>query len=345
MNFLSAIRSWMGRGSGLDGRIAWRCGLCVVVCFAALVDLLPAASPQGMAFDKSPRFHDPSTPIRQGDTWYVFATGNGIVSRTSKDLKVWSEGKMVFDTFPEWHQQLIPGHRGYLWAPDIIHRGGRYLLYYSVSAWGKNTSAIGLVTNKSLNPSDPDYAWNDEGMIVRSAERDPFNAIDPQVFADSDGRLWLVFGSFWHGIQLTELDPKTGHRHPVRQTIKSLAWHETIEAPVLLKHEGYYYLFVNWGLCCRGLSSTYEIRMGRSRKVSGPYLDATGDDLATGGGSVFLNSAGDRIGPGHASFVENDGRAHMFFHFYDRKRGGFATIGDLPIRWTSSGWPEILEAK
>ena len=285
------------------------------------------------------KFHDPSTPIRSGNEWVVFSTGNGISLRVSQDLKTWTAGEPVFKELPAWHREVVPNHKGYLWAPDIIRRGDRYLLYYSVSGWGKNVSAIGLAGTPTLDPKDSAYYWKDEGVVIRSNDKDPYNAIDPQLHADADGSLWMVFGSFWTGIQLIELDAKTGLRKGAK--IHQLAWKESIEAPALLEHGGYYYLFVNWGLCCRGLNSTYEIRVGRSRKITGPYLDAAGEDLATGGGTVVLKSEGDRVGPGHPSFIREKGDTRMFFHYYDRQRGGAATIGDLPVSRTADGWPKL----
>ncbi len=305
---------------------------------SVLLACLATAAPPERRFGRSPRFHDPSTPIRQDETWSVFSTGNGILTRYSRDLKTWTEGEPVFKEFPAWHREVVPSQKGHLWAPDIIRSGDRYLLYYSVSGWGKNVSAIGLVSSPTLDPKDPAYHWKDEGIVIRSNDKDAYNAIDPQLFADPDGSLWMLFGSFWTGIQLIELDPKTGIRKDDK--IQQLAWHETIEAAALLKHDGYYYLFVNWGLCCRGVNSTYEIRIGRSRKITGPYLDASGDDLATGGGTVFLKSEGDVIGPGHASFIEDKGETRMFFHYYDRKRNGAPTLGDVNITWTDGGWPK-----
>ncbi len=317
-----------------------RAAASILFTILSLPCALAAASPTPQQ-QRTPRFHDPSTPVRHGDTWSIFSTGNGIATRYSQDLKTWTEGEPVFKELPAWHREMIPGQKGHLWAPDVIQRGGRYLLYYSVSTWGKNTSAIGLASSPTLDFKDPAYRWKDEGCVIRSDDRTPYNAIDPQLFADPDGSLWMVFGSFWTGIQLIELDPKTGLRHPQRQKVRQLAWHESIEAPSLLKHRGYYYLFVNWGICCKGLASSYEIRIGRSRKVTGPYLDAAGSDLATGGGSIFLKSEGDRIGPGHASFIEEAGSTRVFFHYYDRKRFGAPTLGNLPLHWTKDDWPEI----
>ncbi|MES2922434.1 MAG: arabinan endo-1,5-alpha-L-arabinosidase [Verrucomicrobiota bacterium] len=297
------------------------------------------AAPPERKFERSPRFHDPSTPIRQGATWVVFATGNGILTRYSEDLKTWTQGEPVFKEFPAWHKEIVPSQKGHLWAPDVIRSGDRYLLYYSVSGWGKNTSAIGLASSPTLDPKSPDYRWKDEGIVIQSTDKSPYNAIDPQLLADSDGSLWMVFGSFWTGIQLIELDPKTGFRQGDK--IQQLAWHDSIEAAALLKHGGYYYLFVNWGLCCRGVNSTYEIRIGRSKKITGPYLDANGDNLATGGGTVFLKSDGDRIGPGHPAFISGDGNTRMFYHYYDRARGGAPTLGEVTLKWADDGWPKL----
>jgi arabinan endo-1,5-alpha-L-arabinosidase len=299
-----------------------------------------AALPDG-GVAMTPRFHDPSTPIRHGGTWTVFSTGNGIITRHSPDLKTWTTGEPVFKSFPAWHRDIVPGQKGHLWAPDIIRLGERYLLYYSVSGWGKNTSAIGLASSPTLDPKASSYQWKDEGIVIRSTDKDPYNAIDPQLFADSDGSLWMVFGSFWTGIQLIELDPRTGLRHPTRDQVRQLAWHESIEAPALVKQGGYYYLFVNWGQCCKGVDSTYEIRVGRSRKITGPYLDVAGESLATGGGTLFLKTEGDRIGPGHPSFIEEKGGTRMFYHYYDRRRAGLPVIGDLRLRWNEDGWPAI----
>jgi len=299
------------------------------------------AAPQESNGGKTPRFHDPSTPILQDGTWHVFSTGNGISTRSSADLKTWVEGPPVFKDLPAWHREVVSDHKGYLWAPDIIRQGDRYLLYYSVSGWGKNTSAIGLASSPTLDSKDPDYQWKDEGIVIRSGKDDPYNAIDPQLFKDTDKSLWMVFGSFWTGIQLIELDAKTGLRHPEHQKVHQLAWHESIEAPALFKHGGFYYLFVNWGLCCRGTDSTYEIRIGRSKKITGPYLDADGNELVTGDGTLFMKTEGDRIGPGHASFLQEKDGTHLFFHYYDGKRRGIPTLGDMRLRWNDKGWPEI----
>lgn len=302
---------------------------------------IAAAQPRPREAWGVPRFHDPSTPVRDGGSWYVFSTGNGISTRRSADLKSWTEGEPVFKELPAWHRDIVPDHKGHLWAPDVIRLGGRYLVYYSVSGWGKNTSAIGLASSPTLDPARPDYGWKDEGIVIRSASNDAYNAIDPQLHADKDGRLWMVFGSFWTGIQLIELDTASGLRHPERKEIRQLAWHDSIEAAAILDRHGYYYLFLNWGKCCRGLESTYEIRVGRSREITGPYLDADGKELATGGGTLLAGFGQDEVGPGHPCFIEENGAVRMFFHFYDRKRRGFPNLGSHVLGWTDDHWPRL----
>lgn len=286
-----------------------------------------------------PRFHDPSTPVREGDTWWVFSTGNGIVTRFSRDLSSWREGAPVFKQLPAWHREVVPSQRGHLWAPDIVYHQGLWRLYYSVSSFGKNTSAIGLATSPTLDPKDPRFQWQDRGIVIRSGPESDFNAIDPHVIIDG-GRHWMSFGSFWGGIQWIELSPESGMAHPERGKPHRIAWNESIEAPAVLHHGGYYYLFVNWGLCCRGVKSTYEIRVGRSRSIRGPYLDRDGRDMAQGGGSLLLGSRGNRIGPGHACFVEEHGKIRMFHHYYDAARGGRSVLADVVLDW-EDGWPQV----
>ena len=287
--------------------------------------------------------HDPSTIIKCGNEFWVFYTGRGVLSYHSKDLVKWESGPRVFTNAPAWTDQAVPGHRGsYFWAPDIIHLGDRYLLYYAVSTFGKKVSAIGLAVNPTLDPNDPNFQWTDCGLVIQSTETNNFNTIDPAVSQDADGRLWLAFGSFWSGIKLVELDAKTGKRIAPDSQMYSLAHNDSIEASYIYHHDGFYYLFVDWGLCCRGTNSTYEIRMGRSRTITGPYYDAEGVDLMADGGTAFLKTKGDFIGPGHAGIVSANGTNWFSCHFYDGTRRGLSTLAILPLQWQTNGWPEII---
>jgi arabinan endo-1,5-alpha-L-arabinosidase len=285
--------------------------------------------------------HDPSTILKHNDTYWTFATGHGVSSLFSRDLVTWERGPAVFPEFPDWITDVTPKQRGHFWAPDVIFHQGRYLLYYSVSTFGQRTSAIALAISPSLDPNEPGYSWKDHGIVIQTTNDDNYNAIDPCVVQAEDGRLWLAFGSFWSGIKLMELDPQSGKRIAPDSPIYSLAYKNEIEAPAIYRHEGYYYLFVNWGRCCRGLNSTYNIRVGRSREITGPYLDQEGVDLAKGGGSLLLESEGRFIGPGHAGILMEGGRYLMSFHFYDGEENGRPKLAIRPLTWGDGGWPRI----
>ncbi len=246
---------------------------------------------------------------------------------------------------PAWVASAVPDNRNNdCWAPDVIHLGNRYLLYFAVLTFGKQTSAIGLATTPTLNPDDPDFKWTDEGVVIQSDPSVDFNAIDPAVTVNAGGNLWLAFGSFWKGIKLIALDKATGKRAASNSTVYPLAYHAQIEASYLYHHGDDYYLFVNWGRCCRGLNSTYEIRVGRSRAITGPYLDKDGVDLMNDGGSVVLATDGPFIGPGHAGILEENGRFLFSCHFYDGTTPrGTSMLAIRPMHWDAHGWPVIDE--
>jgi arabinan endo-1,5-alpha-L-arabinosidase len=280
--------------------------------------------------------------VKCGDEYWGFSTGRGIRSYHSRDMEKWEPGPQVFDRAPGWNAELVPGTRELnYWAPDVVRVGDKYLLYYSVSVFGKRTSAIGLATNTTLDPADPKFKWIDEGAVIQTTGKEDYNAIDPSVMLDRDGKLWMAFGSFWSGIKLIELDPETGKRIADDSPMSSLARAKEIEAACIYRHGDEYFLFVNWGLCCRGINSTYNIRVGRSAKITGPYLDKEGKDLLQDGGTLVIGSDGDFIGPGHAGILERDGRTFMSMHFYDGKRGGLATMAIRELTWDDKGWPTV----
>lgn len=303
----------------------------------------PGPSDQPAVFgSRQVRAHDPSTIVKCRDEYWVFYTGRGVPSYRSKDLVKWEAGPAVFTNAPDWIARAVPDNRRmYYWAPDVIHWRGQYLLYYAVSTFGRNRSAIGLATNPTLDPADPQFHWTDQGLVVQSAETDNFNTIDPAITQDGDGHLWLAFGSYWSGIKLIQLDPDTGKPAATNAPLFSLASNDSIEASYIYNHDGFYYLFVNWGRCCRGTNSTYEIRVGRSPKITGPYLDKNGTDLMASGGSLFLATDGSFIGPGHAGIVSDGTADWLSCHFYDGTRHGLPTLAILPLRWDTHGWPEV----
>ncbi|TWT92898.1 Intracellular endo-alpha-(1-_5)-L-arabinanase [Botrimarina colliarenosi] len=295
----------------------------------------------------SVRAHDPSTIVRQNGRYYVYATGVGLRSKWSSDLVHWNEGPAVFDRdqTPAWTGGVAPGFRGHFWAPDIAKQGGEYRLYYSVSRFGKQTSAIGLAVSPTLDPDDPLYGWRDVGIVIQSHDGDAYNAIDPSVLQDDDGRQWMAFGSYWRGIHLVELDPATGLRRHLEQPPRRLASADSIEAATLLRHGDNYFLFVNHGQCCRGVESTYRVLVGRSDCVTGPYLDRDGLAMSEGGGSVVLESVDSRIGPGHIAPVAGDESNRFAFHYYDGNDQGKSKLALASWTWTEDGWPVAADVR
>ena len=291
---------------------------------------------------RMPRVHDPSTIVSEGGESWCFATGHGI-SVLRQDGREWLFAGTVFPRGrdPQWHRDMVPGNKGHLWAPDVIELGGRWCVYYSVSTFGKNTSAIGMASRRKPGPGTEDEPWEDHGVIVSSGSGDRFNAIDPAVVRDGR-KLWMSFGSYWDGIMLIELDPVTGLRRDAGRKPVRLAAAPDIEAPFLHTEGGWHYLFVNWGKCCRGTESTYEIRVGRSRRIDGPYEDRAGNPMVAAGGTLVLGSRGRFIGPGHASIYRKGGRQWLVHHFYDGDDRGVSKLRLLPLEW-EDGWPVVRE--
>ncbi|MBN1312752.1 MAG: family 43 glycosylhydrolase [Anaerolineae bacterium] len=287
--------------------------------------------------------HDPVI-IREGTTWYIYTTGTGITMKRSENGTSWSTIGRVFNTQPAWHRQLIPANDGNLWAPDIFYYQGRYYLYYSVSSFGSNTSAIGLATNATLNPQGSGYNWVDEGVVIQSTSSNNYNTIDPNVVQDLSGNLWLSFGSFWSGIKLIQLDP--GTMKPVSgATLHSIAYRPSgehaIEAPFIVERNGYYYLFVSFDYCCRGVDSTYNIRVGRSQQITGPYVDRNNVNMMNGGGTLIDDGDSRWIGPGHQAVYQQGNSAILVNHAYDAWNNGRATLQIRPLYWDASGWPTL----
>jgi arabinan endo-1,5-alpha-L-arabinosidase len=333
----------------------------VYVAFSAVMMLIPVflgqePKPVPLSGDYAGT-HDPSIG-RDGNRYYVFATGfapggGQLAIRCSSDLTEWKRCGQVFDAIPRWIQDSSPVTKE-LWAPDISYFSGKYHLYYAYSAFGKNTSGIALATNDSLDPDSPKYHWNDEGLVLKSAAEDDFNAIDPSIVLDAKGQPWLSFGSFWSGIKMRLIDPATGKLSAADSRLYSLAsrvppkqaeaaklgfpanW-QAIEAPFVVRRDRFYYLFVSFDLCCRGTRSSYRTMVGRSRKVTGPYVDREGKPMLEGGGTQLL-AANDRwVGPGGESILLRPEGDIIVFHAYDAVTGKSALQVSTLI-WVD-GWP------
>ena len=289
--------------------------------------------------------HDPSTIVKVNGRYYLYYTGGRVMSKYSDDLIHWNQGPRVFSTAPAWTSVSVPGNtNGNFWAPDVAYFNNLYHLYYSVSTFGSQESAIGLATSPTLDPSDPSYQWTDRGPVIESNVGDAYNAIDPNIIQTSNGEVWMTFGSFWSGIYSRRIDPNSGLPMPATRgsTVGpvQLANKSAIEASYMHEHDGYYYLFVNWGNCCQGKNSTYNMRVGRSTSVTGPFLDRDGVSLVSGGGSLFLGTEGNFIGPGHISIFSEEGNEWFGYHYYDGDTtNGTSKLNIRALRWTNDGWP------
>ena len=280
--------------------------------------------------------HDP-TIVKEGDTWWCFYTGAGTPVKSSPDGLVWTQRENFFTKELPWWRNHAPAMGALdVWAPDIHKFGDRYWLYYSVSEFGKNNSAIGLMSCTSIAAGD----WKDEGHVISSKNGvQPYNAIDPGLVIDADGKPWLSFGSWFTGICLVSLDPGTMKPNGPVQT---LAFREAgIEGPNIVYYEGYYYLFVSIDRCCIGVSSTYKTSFGRSRSIHGPYLDKAGVDMMAGGGTILEVGGGPWIGPGGGSVIQCGAEWIFARHAYDANNSGKPALRITDLYWDTEGWPTL----
>jgi len=339
------------------------------LCAFSVIILLTASWVAGRTGDEEPRAlqvqgdvvgtHDPSI-IKEANTWYLFATTppdlkttDQFPIRCSKDLLHWRACGYVLTDIPAWIKEKSPKTKQ-LWAPDISYFDGKFHLYYAYSSFGVNASGIALLTNKTLNAHSPKYRWIDEGLILQSRAEDDFNAIDPNLVLDEKGQAWLAFGSFWGGIKMRKLDRRTGKPSTEDTKVYSLAArrkpghfvpakpglppdYQAIEAPFIVRHREFYYLFVSYDLCCRGTKSTYRTMVGRSRDVTGPYLDSEGREMRDGAATPLLSANQKWVGPGGESILLEKSGDIIVYHAYDAKTG-IPSLQISTLTW-GGGWP------
>lgn len=289
--------------------------------YASLAMLFIAAA-IAFALDGQIGIHDPSTVVMCNGKYYTYGTGGS--SLVSDDGWTWRRGTPL-------------PRRGL--APDVIHLGDRYYVYIAANIGAQPKAAVNMIWSKSLDPNSPDYKWQEGGGVASSNGIEDSNAIDPGVFLDpTDGRLWLTYGSYFGYIRLVELSPKTGKRLNPNDMPRNLAIN--CEASDMMYHDGWYYLLATHGSCCRGADSGYNIRVGRSRKVTGPFLDADGVDMLQGGGKLLIGSGGRVIGPGHFGLLDlGQGVQKFSMHWEaDLDRGGASVLDIRPLLWRD-GWP------
>ncbi len=271
----------------------------------------------------TPFIHDPSTIAYCDGKYYTFGTG---------------EGGLISDDGWHWHGGAIRPGGGV--APDVMKIGDRYLVVYSVGGGGLaggHASNVMTIWNKTLDPASPDFKYTEPVEVANSDYDEDCDAIDPSLLMAPDGRLWLSYGTYFGFIRLVELDPKTGKRMEGNKPVNIAI---DCEATDLIYRNGWYYLLGTHGTCCDGPNSTYNIVVGRSRNVTGPYLDNVGRDMLKGGGRMVLSARKNKIGPGHfGRFVEEEGVEKMSCHYEaDFLQGGYSVLGILPLLWKND-WP------
>jgi arabinan endo-1,5-alpha-L-arabinosidase len=301
--------------------------------------------------DSSP-VHDPSV-IRQGSTYYVFTTdasssqGGFIPIRCSTDKIAWTACGYIFSTLPSWISGAVP-QATEIWAPDISYFNSVYHVYYAASSFGSNVSAIGLVTNTTLDSTDPNYNWVDQGLVLQSSSSDNFNAIDPNILIDAGGSVWLTYGSFWTGIYQQQVDPATGQIQSGSATYHlaeraSDIPNDPIEGSSLVYQDGFYYLFVSWDYCCEAnpSQSDYKIVVGRGTSANGPFTDESGVDMATGGGTILLQGDATWAGPGgQTAYIDATDGDLIVFHALQLSQNGLDYLFVRSLTWTND-WPVI----
>jgi arabinan endo-1,5-alpha-L-arabinosidase len=283
--------------------------------------------------------HDPSM-IWDGSRYYLFATGGTLSVRSSADGLQWANAGRVFATQPAWIATALGAAPASLWAPDISYFAGTFHVYYAGSTFGSQSSVIGLATSPTLDPASPSYRWTDAGKVVQSMRGSTFNAIDPNLAFDVSGTPWLSFGSFWDGIKMRKIDAATGMPAADDPTLYALASRGggAIEAPSIIAHGGFYYLFVSFDACCQNVNSTYRTMAGRATAITGPYLDSAGRDMNQSGGDQLLATSGRYIGPGGGTAWKNGDSYQYAFHYYDGQANGASKLQIRPISFTADGW-------
>ncbi|MEV6347646.1 arabinan endo-1,5-alpha-L-arabinosidase [Actinoplanes sp. NPDC051851] len=294
----------------------------------------PGSYPEPLLALGDSNVHDPSMVKTGNGTYLIAYTGANIRLKTSADRETWTDAGAAFPDGTPWTAEYTPGNPD-LWAPDISYHDGRYQLYYSASTFGSHHSAIFLATSPSGAPG----SWTDRGLVIESRTSDDFNAIDPNLFVDGTGRWWLTFGSFWTGIKQIELDPATGLRTGDTMTALATRGDTAIEAPYLVEHGGYYYLWVSFDRCCQGAASTYRTMVGRSTSPNGPFADRDGTPMTAGGGTEVLAGHDDVHGPGHEAVFSDDDGDLLVYHYY--ADSGSPYLGIDPIAYDEAGWPFV----
>lgn len=284
---------------------------------------------------------DPSVIRAKDGYFYLYATQTKtywMPVYRSKDLVNWEYQGTAFNKATE---PDLPGG-GAFWAPEIRFLNGKYVLYYS---WAKMNGADISYTAVAVGDT-PMGPFPDSKELIGNKEFGS-NCID-QFYYEEDGKKYMFFGSF-KGIYVTELEDdgltvKLGNDG--KPTLKKQVCGNAFEGTNIYKKGKYYYLFASIGSCCNGVNASYQVVVGRSENLLGPYVDKDGKDMLKNNWELVLEGDGQKwIGPGHNSIIiqDDEGTAWMIYHSYLKKDGGVGgRLGMLDrLQWSSDGWPYI----
>ena len=371
-------------------------GVCIVMIIGIVLqgcakesfdDILLASEKTYDIKWKDASVHDPSIVLDNG-TYYIF--GSHLAAAKSTDLMNWSmisskvsnNNPLIPEVFTEMKEAFQWAQTTTFWAPDVIQlEDGRYYMYYCNCEGGKPLGCIGLAVADHI-----EGPYENLGLLIKSgitdipsedgdtydATKDP-NAVDPCVFYDAEGRLWMMYGSYSGGIYILELDKKTGFPLEEGYGKKLLGGnHLRIEGSYVQYNPQtqYYYMFLSYG----GLAKDggYNIRVCRSKQPDGPYYDTAGLDMleCTGAdGSFFDDAAAAKYGaklmgnykwlwqdgekgekrrgivsPGHNStfYQEETGQYYIIFHTRFEGLGETHKVRVHQMFFNEDGWPVIV---
>ncbi|KAL7688284.1 putative glycoside hydrolase, family 43 [Plasmopara halstedii] len=291
--------------------------------------------------------HDPSIIRRDDGKYFRFSTGNKIAIHSASDIS--GSWEYLGAALPNNSTIKLPGNDD-LWAPDVNKVGDTYFLYYSVSSFGKQNSAIGIAQSKTMEPG----SWSDVGSTgVTSDASKRYNAIDPNLFLVGS-QYYLNFGSYWHGLHQTPMESvpvKASGNAPYQLVYAS---REVVEAAFEFAYNGYYYMFYSKGSCCGYLQKRpkkgeeYRVLVCRSTSPTGGFMDKSGKDCRKDGGTIVLESHSFVYGPGGQGVFDDPKHGPVIYYHYVDTRKGYGD-GDKLFGWNkldfSSGWPVIIEPK
>lgn len=321
----------------------------VTASFAVALCCSSAFSQDWFAKDNLQQGHDP-TVYRDENGYILMSTNNNLAMWTSENMVKWSAKGNALTTpgWDNWLNEAVGGKHDGIWAPDLFHFNNQYGIFYCGSVFGKRTSAIGVATNANLDFSNPSAGWVDKGEVTRTTNSNNYNAIDADVVVTPNGEYWMTYGS-WNagGIRLIKLDSKTGKQASDDKTNYQIASRggSGIEGPSLIEHDGKYFLFTAWDVCCKQGNeieqTTYKTAMGRADKVNGKYVDRDGKDLNNGGGTILMQRYSRYVGPGGGEAFKDLNRIRFVHHYYDLNGDKYNHIHIRDVVFTDDNWAEM----